>query len=284
VFTFLTFDSLSETCRKHSWKADSLHCCFSSCSGLHICFLVGGFCARRSLLLRAADMFKIFGTAKKDVKAPSAASTADSIRKIRETMEMLEKRETFLQKKSENELAEAKRLTREKNKRGALMALKRKKKYDAQVEQTSNTRFRLEEQVMVLENANVNLETVQAMKQGTAALKAVHGALNVDKVDHLMDDVREQMELAEEINQAIAQPISASGDYDEDELNAELEQLEQEELDNQLLEVNKPSAAAAAAAPALPSRPAAAAASASKKPVAADEDAELRELEASMAL
>jgi len=54
-----------------------------------------------------------------------------------------------------------------------------------------------------------------------------------------MDDIREQMDLANEISDAIAQPINFGDVIDEDELNAELEGLEQEELDMQLLETDK---------------------------------------------
>jgi len=54
-----------------------------------------------------------------------------------------------------------------------------------------------------------------------------------------MDDIREQMDLANEISDAIAQPINFGDVIDEDELNAELENLEQEELDYKLLESDK---------------------------------------------
>lgn len=52
-----------------------------------------------------------------------------------------------------------------------------------------------------------------------------------------MDDIREQMDLANEISQAISEPAGFGADFDEDELNAELELLEQEELDAKLLDV-----------------------------------------------
>jgi charged multivesicular body protein 4A/B len=66
-----------------------------------------------------------------------------------------------------------------------------------------------------------------------------------------MDDIREQMDLANEISQAISEPVGFGTEFDEDELNAELEQLEQEELDAKLLDVgpiqlNAPSVPSAA--------------------------------------
>jgi len=61
-----------------------------------------------------------------------------------------------------------------------------------------------------------------------------------EKVDTIMDDIRDQMAISSEISEAIARP--ALGDaIDEDELREELEQLEQEELDNKLVGVDVPS-------------------------------------------
>ena len=51
-----------------------------------------------------------------------------------------------------------------------------------------------------------------------------------------MDDMREQMDLANEISEAISQPAIFGAEFDEEELNDELELLEQEELDAKLLD------------------------------------------------
>jgi charged multivesicular body protein 4 len=56
----------------------------------------------------------------------------------------------------------------------------------------------------------------------------------VDKVDTVMDTVREQMDLSNEISEAISNPVGMGQIVDEDELEAELEALEQEELDDRL--------------------------------------------------
>ena len=55
---------------------------------------------------------KLFGKAKK------APSTAESIHKIKETMDMLDKREKYLQTKIDAQLAEAKNFSKQRNKRG----------------------------------------------------------------------------------------------------------------------------------------------------------------------
>jgi len=196
----------------------------------------------------------------------------ESIAKLRETLDMLEKREQFLQKKMDKEIAEAKKFMQQKNKRAALMCLKRKKTYETQMEKIAGARMTIEQQVMTLEGANVSLEAMNAMKMGAQSMKSIHQNMSIDEVDDTMDEIREQMDVANEINDAISQPLG--GDVlDEDELLAELDGLEQESLDEQLLGTKTPVVG-------LPSAP-------TKTPVSKkaviDEDAELAALEASMA-
>ncbi len=66
--------------------------------------------------------------------------------------------------------------------------------------------------------------------------------MDIDKVEDLMDEVREQQQIADEISSVISNPIGFGQDVDEDELMKELEELEQEELDKQLLETGEPEA------------------------------------------
>jgi charged multivesicular body protein 4 len=161
-----------------------------------------------------------------------------------------------------------------------MMALKRKKMYEQQRENLRGARFNLESQVLAIENANVNKETIDAMRTGAQAMKSIHGELNIDKVENTMDDIREQMDLANEITASISQPLGMDMGLDMDELDAELEQLEQEELDATLLD--------AKAGP-LPTLPAVATPTATAQPAAKEspmsaEERELEELRASMAL
>ena len=57
-----------------------------------------------------------------------------------------------------------------------------------------------------------------------------------------MDDIRDQMDLANEISDAISQPVGMGMEFDEDELNQELDELEQLELDEKLLDTSAPQA------------------------------------------
>lgn len=169
----------------------------------------------------------------------------------------------------------------------ALMALKKKKQYEAQIEKLSASRMTVETQVLAIESANVNLETIKAMSDGAKAMKSIHGELNVDKVDKTMEDINDQMALANEIGDAISQPTAFGTDLiDEDDLAAELQELEQESLDEQLLSKEATPSASSSQAQQQPeiSAPSVPKGEPSRKTAMTEEEAELEELKASMAM
>ena len=121
----------------------------------------------------------MFGSGKKgQLPAPTPQ---DAIQKLRETEEMLIKKQEFLEKKVEQEIATAKK-NGKKNKRLALHALKRKKQYEKQLQQIDGTLSTIEFQREALENASTNAEVLSVMGQSAKALKAAHNHMDVDQV------------------------------------------------------------------------------------------------------
>ncbi|KAK4684905.1 charged multivesicular body protein 4A/B, partial [Tremellales sp. Uapishka_1] len=163
----------------------------------------------------------------------SRESARDAIVGLRQQLLMLEKKEEHLQKKIDEELKKA-RANATSNKRLATAALRQKKAHENELDRIAGTRLTLETQVNAIESANLNAETMVAMKKGADALKGIHGSLKVEKVDQTMDAIREQMDLTNEISDAISNPVGMGNMVDEDDLKAELEALEQEELDDRL--------------------------------------------------
>ncbi|XP_071520121.1 charged multivesicular body protein 4b-like [Panulirus ornatus] len=178
---------------------------------------------------------KLFGGGKNE-KAPTAG---EAIQKLRDTEEMLIKKQDFLEKKIQQEITIAKQ-NGTKNKRVALQALKRKKRYDKQLQQIDGTLSTIEMQREALESANTNTNVLQTMSEAAKALKSAHQHMNVDEVHDMMDDIAEQQDVAREISEAISNPVAFGQDVDEDDLLAELEELEQEDLDEKLLTTGEP--------------------------------------------
>lgn len=121
-------------------------------------------------------------------------STGEAIQKLRDTEEMLMKKQEFFEKKIEEELAIAKK-NGTKNKRGmyslcdmilqlfiklkflllvAIQALKKKKRLEKQLQQIDGTLTTIELQREALECANTNTAVLQTMNEAAKALKAAH--------------------------------------------------------------------------------------------------------------
>jgi hypothetical protein len=92
----------------------------------------------------------------------------------------------------------------------------------------------VEREIGSIESANINKETLDAMSNASKAMKGIHGDLTVDKVDQVMEDLRDQHAVGEEIADALTAGAGATG-VDEDELDEELAELQQEALDERML-------------------------------------------------
>ncbi|KAI0368087.1 hypothetical protein BV20DRAFT_969673 [Pilatotrama ljubarskyi] len=176
----------------------------------------------------------------------------------------------------------------------ATAALRRKKVTEQELERLQNTRFQLEMQVNTLESASFNAENMAAMKKAATALQHIHGKLTIDKVDQTMAEIQEQTQLANEVSEAISTSTYAGVDIDEDELKAELAEYEQDELNERLMADHVP-----VHHPAGPSRiedstcsrsrsraarPLTLALRAERQAVEDDEEAQLKELQAALAM
>lgn len=213
-------------------------------------------------------------------KKEAAPTTGEAIQKLRDTEEMLTKKQDFLEKKVDAEIAIA-RKNAKTNKRVALQALKRKKRYDNQLKQIDGTLTTIEQQREALEGANTNTAVLTTMNEAAKAMKKAHADMDVDKVHDMMDDIAEQQDVAKEISEAISNPVAFGQDFDEDELEAELNDLEEEgeleeqkELEKQLLDIEP------AKLPDVPAAEPPAAAKAKPVKVVEEEDPDMAELAA----
>uniref|UniRef100_A0A1I7TUX7 Charged multivesicular body protein 4b n=1 Tax=Caenorhabditis tropicalis TaxID=1561998 RepID=A0A1I7TUX7_9PELO len=178
---------------------------------------------------------KLFGGRKQE--AP--ATPQDAIQKLRETEEMLEKKQDFLEKKVIDEKANAVKYGT-KNKRMALQCLNRKRNFEKQLAHIDGVLATIGFQREALENASTNKEVLDVMSHASKALKGAHNNMDVDQVHDLMEDIAEQQEVANEIAEAISNPVGFNSAVDDDDLMRELEELEQEELDKELLDARAP--------------------------------------------
>lgn len=250
----------------------------------------------------------LFGRSKKagppaEAAAPppqsnAANETHQAITKVRDMIDTIDKRESHLTRKIDGEITAAKKFSAAGKKREALQCIKRKKMYEKQLDQITNAKLTLETQRMALENVNITRAVLEAQKDGAKAMqKATQDMGGVDGVEETMDSVEEGLQDADEIGQAMSRQVNTGLDMDDDELLAELEGLEQDDLADQLTNFSVSSTPASKQTQQLaeeaelealnatmnfPSAPASRPAAAKKEMT--EEERELAELEASMAM
>lgn len=105
------------------------------------------------------------------------------------------------------------------------------KMYQKQIDQLYGKRQNIDSLVVALQGTAMDREVIQAMMMGHAATKAVISENQIDAVNDLMDDIRDQHQLMDEAAEALSAPILAQDEIDEDELLAAFEEEETEELD-----------------------------------------------------
>ncbi|XP_056177071.1 vacuolar protein sorting-associated protein 32 homolog 2-like isoform X1 [Syzygium oleosum] len=188
----------------------------------------------------------------------AGAQPLTTLDKLNETLEMLEKKEKLLKEKASQEVEKAKEFTGANNKRTAIQCLKRKRPYEQQIEQLENFQLQILDQMIMLEGAEAATETVDALRTGAAAMEAMYvlrllaeaatetvdalrtgaaamEAMNIHDVDNIADEIIEQYEAMKRMQAAVSAPSGAAADFDEDELEAELEELEGAVWEEQLL-------------------------------------------------
>jgi len=207
------------------------------------------------------------------VAANKSQQSKEAILKLRQQLDMLRKREEYTEKQMfEQDAIARKNVTT--NKTVARAALKRKKQLETNLTVTKQHINTLEEQMNAVETANLNMETVKVMKAASDAMAGMHKGVGMDKVDNTIDEIRENMQLNKEITDAISSVQLVDPEAEED-LDAMLEDMEQEALDEQM--ISAPSAPVSVQGRTV-------------QPVAAtqvaedDEEAELRKLQAEMAM
>jgi charged multivesicular body protein 4A/B len=102
--------------------------------------------------------------------------------------------------------------------------MKKKRLYETEIEKIQNVKMTLETQIFHVESSVYNSATVQAMSEGTKTMKKIHAQTGVDKVEDILDEIREEAEVGQELNNALGQPLDGFM-MDDDDLLAELEGL-----------------------------------------------------------
>lgn len=162
-------------------------------------------------------------------------SPSQGLEKLEEQADMIRKKIGHAQSQIEDQekIARANATT---NKTRALAALRKKKALETNLKKYEATLDTIESQKDMLENASSNAAVLKTMSETAKIVKKQHDNLDINKVEDIVDEMREQKEISEEIGNILAQTTVKTDD--EDLLN-ELNNMQQEELDEKMLQTGE---------------------------------------------
>lgn len=119
---------------------------------------------------------------------------------------------------------------RNKNRNSALTALKSKRLAEKNLEQRTVTFQQLEEVFSKIEQAVDQVQIMQVMQSSASTLKTLNQRVGgVDRVDTIMEDLREQISQTDEVDQVMSEPLDSNAIVDDGEIDDEFEAMEREE-------------------------------------------------------
>jgi charged multivesicular body protein 4 len=166
-------------------------------------------------------MFSFFG--KKEV----LVSPINTIQNMKLTIDMIEKREKFLELNIQKLKNEAKTIL-PVNKQKAITLLKKAKMNQNQLTSIYIQKENIELQIFSIEQSVTNKNILTSMKEGKNAIEQMSKNMDPDNIGELMDELTETFQTSNEVTDAISRPIGTL--YDEDDLVQELELEVEHEL------------------------------------------------------
>jgi charged multivesicular body protein 5 len=100
--------------------------------------------------------------------------------------------------------------------------------YEKQRDQMMKQQFNVDQTAFATENVSTTIETVAAMKSAASELKVQMKEVDIDAVEELQEDISDMLLDVDEIQDVMGQSYAMEDDLDEDELMAELDELEDE--------------------------------------------------------
>ncbi|KAK6953848.1 hypothetical protein Daesc_003810 [Daldinia eschscholtzii] len=152
-----------------------------------------------------------------------------AIASLKELMEDLTRQTEVLSKRIDDLNIAAQDAVRRKNRIAALAALKSKKLAETNLSRRHNTLSQLEDVAAKIEQAADNVQLVKVMQSSTVALRNLNAQVGgADKVDEVLENLREQMGEVDEVGNIIAE-AGPGATVDEAEVDDEFEALMAEE-------------------------------------------------------
>ncbi|KAI1332397.1 Snf7-domain-containing protein [Xylariaceae sp. FL0255] len=163
-------------------------------------------------------------------ESDSISEEDSAIASLKELMEDLTQQTEVLSRRVDELNAAAQDAVRRKNRISALAALKSKKLAENNLATRHATLNQLEEVASKIQQASDNVQLVRVMESSTGVLRSLNAQVGgADRVDEVLDNLREQMGEVDEVGNVIAEATSPNVVIDEGEVDDEFEAMLAEE-------------------------------------------------------
>jgi charged multivesicular body protein 7 len=163
-----------------------------------------------------------FRSSNKPLTPISESDTA--IAELKKTQFSLKEQITLLTTQSEVYTEKAREATQKKNRILALSALRSRKLTESALQKRSDALARIEEVLGGVEQAASDVEVLKSLEGGATALERLNKDIGgIEKVERVMDRVREGVELSEDVGKVIAE--MGSSKVDEEEVQEEFDEM-----------------------------------------------------------
>ena len=114
---------------------------------------------------------KLFGGKDKPKEAPKPKDPQETINTLNNQCETVKKRITVLENRTADLKKEALAKRKAKDERGALMALKKMKMFEKELQKLDGQSIMLEQQKMMIESTHFDVDVINGMKEGSKAME-----------------------------------------------------------------------------------------------------------------
>ena len=166
-----------------------------------------------------------------------------AVHTLKKTSDMLEKKINHVEGKILQLKKNAIEAKKKGDKRKAINFMKKMKLIEKQSDNLYKQKTTIETQIITMETAIGNVEVVEALNVARTAMAHMMQKYDIDKIDEIMGELDEMRADMDEIGELLGQN---NMDFDEDELEQELNEIEEQEKQGLLM----------AQAPNLPKLPA----------------------------
>jgi len=172
------------------------------------------------------------------VPGPVVTATDRAVLELKRQRDRLKQLSKLAEKTIAEEVKVAKELLKKGDKRRAMLALKKKKAQEQQIEKAEGMLMNLEEMVQKIVTAQQEIDVFKALEQGKNTLQSLNDQIKIEDVEKLMEDTAEAIAYQEELDQALSGQL---GNIDEATLEAELAEIEEEEAAREVSALEVPS-------------------------------------------